>query len=413
MLSKTELLELIGIGENSSVEFKRDDIRSEGLAKEVVAFANFRGGHILIGVEDDGKISGISRPDLETWVFNSIYEKVFPIITPHYAEISIDGDKRVAVITVDLGPLKPYVLRSNHRENIYIRMGSTSKLATRDQQAIMFAMGGMVHSELFPVSGSGLRDLSLERLKEYLIFKVGDTELPNKDTKWYERLEGLGYMKESETKNLVCTIAGLVLFGLSPRRFQRQAGIRWMSFPGEEKDYGALDDRIIDGPLVALSDHAPSGIIAFTENGLFENIIEAMRPFLSGESNEIDSSLRRKHRWHYPLPAIREALVNAMVHRDWTRKGEVEVVSYSNRLEIISPGPLPNEMTIEKMVAGQRSARNQLIVDVLRDYGYVDARGMGVRNKIIPLVKEYNGTKPEFQATEDYFKVVFYRGQKV
>ncbi len=106
-------------------------------------------------------------------------------------------------------------------------------------------------------------------------------------------------------------------------------------------------------------------------------------------------------------------MVNAVAHRDWTRNEEIEVVSYSNRLEIISPGALPNSMTIEKMIAGQRLARNQLIVDVLRDYGYVDARGMGVRNKIIPLVNEYNGTEPEFLATEDYFKVVFYRGQNV
>ena len=67
-------------------------------------------------------------------------------------------------------------------------------------------------------------------------------------------------------------------------------------------------------------------------------------------------------------------------------------------------------MTVEKMVAGQRSARNPLIVEVLRDYGYVDARGMGVRNKIIPLLLKHNGTEPDFIATEDHLKVVMHRG---
>ncbi len=146
------------------------------------------------------------------------------------------------------------------------------------------------------------------------------------------------------------------------------------------------------------------------ENGLFENLVTLIRPFLSEEKKEIDASMRRERHWFYPVEAIREALVNAVAHRDWTRNEEIEVVSYSNRLEIISPGSLPNSMTVEKMIAGQRSARNQLIVEVLRDYGYVDARGMGIRNKIIPLTRAYNGREPEFHVTEDYVKVVFHKG---
>ena len=77
---------------------------------------------------------------------------------------------------------------------------------------------------------------------------------------------------------------------------------------------------------------------------------------------------------------------------------------YADRLELTSPGPLPNTMTIEKMIAGQRSPRNAIIVDVLRDYGYVDARGMGVRNKIIPLVRQASGRDPLFEETEDYLR---------
>jgi ATP-dependent DNA helicase RecG len=96
-------------------------------------------------------------------------------------------------------------------------------------------------------------------------------------------------------------------------------------------------------------------------------------------------------------------LINALAHRDWTRFVDVEIAGYKDRLEIISPGALPNSMTVEKMVAGQRSARNLIIVEVLRDYGYVDARGMGVRTKVIPALKA-GGLEPIFQASDDYLK---------
>ena len=84
---------------------------------------------------------------------------------------------------------------------------------------------------------------------------------------------------------------------------------------------------------------------------------------------------------------------------------EVEVVNYSDRLEVISPGALQNSMTIEKMLAGQRSPRNPIIVEIMRDYGYVDARGMGVRRKIVPLTKDYVGKDATFVLTDDFLNV--------
>jgi ATP-dependent DNA helicase RecG len=144
--------------------------------------------------------------------------------------------------------------------------------------------------------------------------------------------------------------------------------------------------------------------------GLMEELIERMRPFVSEDAAEVTDGVRRDRRWSYPPEALREALVNAFAHRDWTRIEDVEVVRYANRLEIKSPGALPNSMTVEKMLAGQRSARNPLIVEVLRDYGYVDARGMGVRTKIVPLLKQYTGMPPDLEPTEDYLLVRMHRG---
>jgi ATP-dependent DNA helicase RecG len=101
-----------------------------------------------------------------------------------------------------------------------------------------------------------------------------------------------------------------------------------------------------------------------------------------------------------------------VVHRDWTRSVDVEVVAYADRLEVTSPGALQNSMTIEKMLAGQRSPRNPILVDVMRDYGYVDARGMGVRRKIVPLVRAESGRDAGFEATEDFVRVTLPRSRK-
>ena len=410
-MTKSELLELIVNGENSGVEFKRDDLRPEPLAKEVVALANFQGGRILLGVDDDGTITGIQRPDLERWVMDTVFGRtVHPMILPFYEEIQVDEQHRVAVITISQGATKPYVVRYHGREDIYIRIGSTSQLASREQQARLYAVGGMLHAELLPASGSSLRDLSLERLTDYLSTIVGDKTLPASDEAWGERLCGLGFMVERQDGPPLCTIAGLVLFGHAPRQLLRQSGVRWMAFESENKSYKALDDRLIDGPLVALRKESAGVGSVIAENGLVESLVDAMRPFVSEEAAEVDVSMRRARRWLYPVEALREAIVNSLAHRDWTRYEEIEVARYVDRLEVLSPGALQNTMTVEKMVAGQRSARNPLIVEILRDYGYVDARGMGVRNKIIPLLSEHNGTEPDFIATEDHLRVVMHRG---
>jgi len=407
---KADLLEIIANGENSGVEFKRDDIRPEQLGREIVAMANLRGGMVLLGVEDDGTISGIQRDDLETWVMDAVFGRyVHPMMLPFYEVVTLDDGRRVAVVSITMGTAKPYVLRHNGREDIYVRVGSTSRLATREQQARLFESGGMLHSEMLPVSGAAFDALDRERLQDYLLTLAGDRELPATDEAWQRRMVGLGFMTETGVPAPVCTIAGLVLFGRAPRRFLRQAGVRWMAFNGIDKSYQALDDTTLDGPLVARFERE-GDTRELIEPGLIEDVMDRMQPFISVEGETLADGLRRQRIWHYPTEALREAVVNALAHRDWTRALEVEIVAYVNRLEVLSPGALQNSMTVEKMLAGQRSPRNPIIVEVLRDYGYVDARGMGVRNKIVPLVREASGEEPRFEATEDYLRVVLPRG---
>lgn len=401
---KSELLEIISNRENSGVEFKRDDCRPEQLAKEIVALANFQGGIILIGVEDDGSISGIQREDSEEWVMNVFRYKVHPMILPFYEEILLDDGKRVAAISFPQGISKPYVVRHSGHEDIYIRIGSTSQLATREQQARLHSLGGMLHTELMPVPGTSISCLDIVRLENYLKDILHDPEIPSGISEWEKRLTGLGFLVDS-SERILCSIAGLVLFGVNPRRYLKQSGLRVMAFPGIEKEYQAQLDEILDGPMVGRwkVENSRKQLI---DSGIIERFMDTATPFISSEADEIDQNLRREKEWFYPLDAVRETVLNALAHRDWTRSVDVEIGIYSDRLEVISPGALPNSMTIEKMKAGQRSPRNPLIVEVLRDYGYVDSRGMGVRTKIIPLMQQKNNREPIFEISDDYLKTI-------
>ncbi|CAK0772200.1 hypothetical protein CCP3SC15_440015 [Gammaproteobacteria bacterium] len=158
--------------------------------------------------------------------------------------------------------------------------------------------------------------------------------------------------------------------------------------------------------MVGLWAVAGNGEVFRAQPGLIERFMERAQPFVSSESAELADHLRRERRWEYPPDALREAVVNAIAHRDWTRPMEVEVVRYCNRLTVTSPGALQNSMSVAKMLAGQRSARNPIIVEVLRDYGYVDARGMGVRRKIVPLIRAFSGADAQFDPTDDHLRVV-------
>jgi len=406
---KTELLEIIANGENSGVEFKRDDIRPEQLAKEIVALANLQGGRILLGVEDNGQVTGLQRTDTQEWVLNVFRDKIHPQMIPFYEEIAIERDGRVGIITIAAGLSKPYVVRHNNREDVYIRMGDRSELATREQQLRLYESGGLLHVEVLPVIGTSLRNIDTNRLDYYLGTIIQDPEIPANDAEWTERLLGLGLMAEDGLGNNVCSVAGLICFGINPRRFLKQAGLRLMAFDEDDKTYQAQLDVILDAPLVGRWTVNEKGQKELVDEGLIEKFSAAIKPFITQEASDIDENMRKEKIFYYPWKAVRETVINALVHRDWTRSVDIEVTNYADRLEVISPGKLQNTMTISKMVAGQRSPRNTLVMEIMRDYGYVDARGMGIRTKVIPLMRKLNLVDPIFEATEDYLKTTLPR----
>ena len=169
LLTKTDLLALIANGENSGVEFKRDAIKPQDLAKELVAFGNLEGGVVLLGVEDDGTISGLQRDatQVEEWVMNVCRTHVRPGLIPFFQIIrDAEPGRDVAVVQVERGWT---VLHRWHNQTAtyYIRVGTVSGEMSREELERLFQQRGHVRGELRPVAGSGLTHLDLGRLSDY------------------------------------------------------------------------------------------------------------------------------------------------------------------------------------------------------------------------------------------------------
>ena len=405
-MNRTELLGLLRNGEDSAVEFKLDDVRNHDLAKELVAFLNLEGGTVLLGVEDDGSISGTTRDHLEEWVIELCRSKIEPPVLPLLSWARDAAPSRdVLAVRVTLGPDKPYARVHDNRRAYYIRAASTSREASREELERMSRASGRLRYGLKPAPGAGLDALDLRRLRDYLTRVLGGGA-PAEDDRagWETLLRNLELMTESAGAR-VATIDGLLLFGRTPERHLPQSGIRALCHPGAEPDYATRADENLRGPMVPLA--AADGSIV--ENGLVDRAWDFVRRNTAPTARL--EGARRIDGWEYPQSVIREALVNALVHRDYGITGtDVMLAIYSDRLEIQSPGKLPDTVTVEGMKAGVRYARNQTLVNVLRDYGYVDARGMGVRNKIVPGMRAHNGTEPGLIEERHRFTVRLWKG---
>jgi ATP-dependent DNA helicase RecG len=394
MTTHAELLDIILNGENSGVEFKRDVVQNHDLAKELVAFSNLRGGMVLLGVEDDGTISGITRADLEEWVMTTCRDKIRPGIIPFFEVVrKVEPGKDVAIVRVTRG-FDVHSVWHNNRNAYYLRVGTQSREPSPEELGRLFQQRGAIRAELRPVSGATLGDLDRRRLKDYFT-RIRQQEVPaaGDDAGWRNLLINTEIMVEDGV-----TAGGILLFGATPNRFLPQAGIDAAAFPGTQKDYAARERATLRGPMTPLQ--GTDGTLV--ENGLVEQalaFVQRNTPVAGGLEGA-----RRVERPAYPPEVLREAVVNALIHRDYLLSGtDIELAIYSDRLEIISPGRLHNGITPERMRTGCRSARNQLIKDVMRDYRYLEHMGMGVPRKIIQGMRAHNGTVPDLVAEEERF----------
>lgn len=441
-MTKTELLELINNGESSGVEFKRDTIDNRALAKELVALANLQGGRVLLGIEDDGSIVGItkSRKELEQFVMNTCRDKIRPEIIPYFELIrDFEAGKDVAVVQVYMGYNVHHEWHQNHR-TYFIRVGTHCREASPEELERLFQQRGAFRLEIRPVSGSTIDDLDRRRLWDYFT-RIRQQEVPQDklpedlyekaeqrarkiaidekededqwkdyfnsvydemvrewhnetEKQWNNFLINTEFLIEGRDRN-PATVAGLLLFSPNPNRYLSQAGIDAAAYSGKEKDYPAKERANFRGPMTPLFTRDEKNEVVLVENGIVEQVVEFIRRNM-GVSAELVDGTRREEKWDYPEEAVREAIVNALVHRDYLLSStDIEISIYEDRLEIISPGKLPNGITPERMITGCRAARNQLLKDVMRDYGYLEHMGMGVPRKIVKGMLDHNGTMPQ------------------
>ncbi len=455
-MNKTELLEIIRNRENSGVEFKRDTQDHRDLAQVLVAFANLQGGRVLLGVEKAGTVRGLTRSDprtgaddtvrtyhrLEEWVMQACRDKIRPEIIPYFEVLrDVEPGLDVAVVEVERGWGVHHVWHDQHR-TYYIRVGSLSREASPEELERLFQQRGAFRVEIRPVSGSSLEDLDQRRLRDYFERLRSQRVPPSQPTaEWKERVEAEAKQEdESQWRKIVelrerqwieeqrvaweallvntefldsaerhpATVAGLLLFGKNPKRFLPQSGIDAAAYGGREKDYAARERSSLRGAMVAL--RAADG--SLVESGLVGQAVG----FVGGDTGgpgQLPDGARREERWEYPEEAVREAVVNALVHRDYLLSAtDIELSVYSDRLEIISPGRLPNGITPERMRVGCRAARNQLLKDVMRDYGYLEHMGMGVPRKILKTMREQNHTEPDLVEDGERFIVRLWKEPK-
>ncbi len=276
-MTKTRLLEIIASGENSEVEFKRDDVRPESLAKEMSALLNHRGGRILLGVEDSGEISGMSRDhqSTEEWVMNISRQNIYPSVVPIFSSIIMSNDKRVGIIELRTSRFdKPYKARIQNLWTSYARVGSTSRKASPQEEIRLYDFSGMVKYEKKPVPDMGLESLDLNRISNYFSTMLGRQSPKLEEThEWQQILLNSDLLVEIEEGLVLASVAGLLLFGKNPNRRLHQASVMAVAFPDTEKDYNTIDEERIRGPLVSLFSENRSVV----EGGVIDRSVDFIR----------------------------------------------------------------------------------------------------------------------------------------
>jgi ATP-dependent DNA helicase RecG len=321
-------------------------------------------------------------------------DKIRPSIIPFFEVVrEFEPGKDVAIVSVTRG-YDVHSLWHNNRNTYYIRVGTQSREPSPEELGRLFQQRGSFRAELRPVSGATITDLDHRRLRDYFGHVRQQTVPPDEDgTAWQTLLLNTEIITEEGV-----SVGGLLLFGKTPNRFLAHAGIDAAAFPGMEKDYAARERVSLRGPMTPLLDINN----AVVENGLVEQALEFVRR--NTPVTAILDNGRRIEKSTYPPEVIREAVVNALIHRDYLLTStDIELAVYSNRLEIISPGRLPNGITPERMRTGCRAARNQLLKDVMRDYRYLEHMGMGIPRKIISGMMAHNGSGPDLVEEPERF----------
>ncbi|MDT8287165.1 MAG: ATP-binding protein, partial [Elusimicrobiales bacterium] len=343
--------ELIRKGESETVEFK------ESFGKDALetacAFANTRGGTILIGVTDAGVVLGAAAGEATTrdWV-NQIAQGIG--IHAAVRRVLVRG-KPVFLVSVRESRIKPVLLHGR----AYRRAGSTTRpMGTDDIARAAMASAGETWDEL-PEHRAAISDISLSRVREFarLANKMGRRPVPA-STAPLELLRKLGLVRDRRP-----TRAAILLFGRDPQKYYGEAIVKAGRFRGETL---IVDDREIEGTLF----DQVEGV-----SGYFRERLETRF--------ERTGAPRREVIWEYPLDALREAVVNAVCHRDYLSRAQTQVRIYDSELVVMNPGGLPGGLSVAALTEKHESLpRNRLIAKILYYAGLIERWGSGIAKMV-------------------------------
>jgi len=379
MLKNSEILQIIEKGENSSVEFKNADVRPDSIAREIIGFANSQGGIILLGVDDNGGLTGIdSSKNYNEWVSNISRNNVIPPIECVYYETKL-SDTSIGIIEVPKGFDKPYQTTDG---KFLIRINSTLRTASQGELLRLFQQSGVFHYDLNSVSNTSISDLNIFQIDKY--FAKYDIKLSYESAE-----EQSNILKNADilTQAGEMTIAGALIFGINPPKHLSQSGISFARFANNDLSSELLDKKEIDGTL---------DIVIDTCSSLIQNNIPTPSDIIGNIRVDLNKTWSKK--------AFREVIANACIHRNYSIVGsKIRVFMFPNRVEVISPGRLPNTVTIEKLKVGVSYSVNPVISKFMENMGYIDKLGRG-----IPMV--YNESKKlgktlDMKEIGDEFKV--------
>ena len=379
-----EVLNRLAAGEDERTEFKLLLDNKEKIATEIVAFANAQGGWMLFGVDDSGSVQGATDPAaLERDLTNLCRQNCIPALRPTIEIMEVAG-KPVVLMQI-VGPDKPY---KNNRGVYYLRVGTTRREASQAELACIFQLRGKVHYDEIPVVSTTLDDLNLVVFSRYYRDQF-EEPLDEADISLSVLLQNMRLAIDLSGR-LHLTLAGLLLFGEDPQAHLPYTRLSAVRFDGVTMGERMLDRRELRGTLPEIID----GAEAFLRNNV-------------RVTAEI-TGFRRQDRPQYSLFALREAVVNAVAHRDYSITGsQIRLFIFDDRVEVYSPGRLPNIVTLENVRYGAHYERNSRLCTVLTHLGLMSDIGTGIP-RMIRLTKRLSGREPEFELRGEEFIVRIY-----
>lgn len=379
-MQATDLIELIGRGEDSRTQFKQNVTSPDSLAGDFVALSNSRGGKILIGVSDQGQVVGLSAADIRRinqLVSNTATDRVRPSINPESENVAVDG-KLVIVVTVAEGISKPY---ADNGGVFWVKSGADKrKVTAREEVQRLLQSAELVHADEVPVHGTTVGDLDLEHFgyffeKQY--DKPLDEALEDAGLPLIRLLTNLGLARDA-TLNL----AGLMLFGQRPQRHRPAFVVKAVSFVGTDP----AGEKYRDSQDIV---------------GCLRNLHRDTMSFLSRNLRRVQGNkgVNSEGDLEVPLPALEELVVNMLLHRDYFVSAPWRAFIFDDRIELVSPGALPNSLTVENIRNGVSIIRNPLIASFATKELPYRGIGTGIRRAVASI--------PDLELESDHDRNLF------